>query len=288
MVLKANKTDTILVNPDIKQYLPLETYKEAVDILELFTTIILFSFSKHSTGVKDNIIRNFIARSIVALKGIMKLWEIEDYSDCWVLNRCILDRLFHLRALAKDDAFDLFEKWSFKRQYDSKNRIRTDPEFGGKLNPDFFKDLDVQKERYIKVSKERIQWKRPKAEEIAKEMDLDFLYKFGYDYASSRVHPMANDGEEDFLKLTKLSAGDILVNQRSVISNSCLAVNILIQEGLNSSNLAWRNIIFDFLRDFLRFLKDGSKKYLVTFYKIGSLGPDVDFCKKANKKDETK
>jgi len=37
----------------------------------MFTTIILFSFAKHGTEVKEIIIRNFIARAIVALKGIL-------------------------------------------------------------------------------------------------------------------------------------------------------------------------------------------------------------------------
>jgi hypothetical protein len=286
MALKAN---TPLIKPDGKLYLPFEAYKKAAGVLEVFATIILFSLVNHSTGVRDNIIRNFIARSVTTLKGITRLWEIEDYADCWVLNRCILDRLFHLRALAKDDAFDLFEKWSFKRQYDSKNRIHSDPEFKGTLNPDFFRDLRTKKKRYDKVSKERIQWERPEAKDIAKEMGLGFLYKYGYDYASSRVHPMANDGEEDFLRLTKLklSGGNVLVDQRSVISNSCLAVAILIQEGLEDSNLAWENIIFNFLRDFVSFLKDGSKIYMATFSTIASLGPDVDFCRKRDKQDKT-
>jgi len=279
---------TKIITTEKKQYFPVEAYKEAIDILAAVATIILFSFAGHSSGIRDNIIRNFIARAIVALKGIMKLWEISDHHDCWVLHRCILDRLFHLRALTKDDAFELFENWSFKQQYDAKNKIRSDPELKGRINPDFFKDMDKHKKRYAIISKEKPKWKRPKPEVIAKEMDLTFFYKYGYDYASTLVHPMANDGEDDFYRQTKLSGKNYFVDQRLVINNSCIATALLINDGLSYSNLSWRAIIFDFLEYFLDFFKSGSKKYLISFYKIGKLGPDVDLCRKSNKKINTK
>ena len=277
-----------LISATRKQYFPIKAYGEAIYILDLFTKIILFQFAEHSTGIKDNIIRNFIARGIVALKGIMKLWEISDYQDCWVLHRCILDRLFHLRALIRDDTFELFERWSFKHQYDSRNKIRSEPYFKEGINPEFCKDMDVQKERYAIISKERPQWKRPKPEEIAREMDYHFLYKYGYNYASTLVHPMANDGEDDFFKLTKLSGRKFFIDPKLVINNSCVVVALLINEGLSDSNLAWRRLVFDFISYFIDFLKSGSEEYKVSFYKIGSLYPDTDLCKKATKKRTTK
>ena len=94
---------------------------------------------------------------------------------------------------------------------------------------------------------------------------------------------MANDGEADFLRQTKLSPKDVLTDQRVVINNSCLAVIVLIQEGLNTSNLLWRGIVYDFLDNFRSFLMCGSKEYQLTFYKIEKLSPDVDFYKKKKK-----
>ena len=58
---------------------------------------------------------------------------------------------------------------------------------------------------------------------------------------------------------------------------------MLINEGLSISNFTWRGIVFEFLSDYLEFLRTGSKKYLVTFFKIGSLGPNFDLCKKTDK-----
>lgn len=257
-----------------------ESYRVAIDTLANFTKHILFSFAMHSTDIKDVIIRNFIARAIVSLNGILKLWEIGDYQDCWVLYRCILDRLFHLTALARDNTFELFEKWSFKQQYDFNNKLRSDPDFKRKLDPNFFRDMDEQKERYLIISKERPKWERPKAEVVAREMDLMFLYKYGYDYASTLVHPMANDGRMDFSRLTNFKEVELFADPKIVITNSCLVVALLIQEGLNHSTLNWRVLIYDFLNNFLNFLKSDSMEYLLSFKKINQLAKNFDLCKK--------
>jgi len=262
------------------QYLDMDSIKEVIETLDVFATIVLFSLGQHGKGVKDTIIKNFIARSIVSLKGILRLYEEKDYHDCWILHRCILDRLFHLNALAKDDSFDLFEKWSLKQQYEFKNKVRSDPEFRNKVIPGYFDDMEKNKVRYLEICKENPKWNRPKAEKIAKEMNLDFLYKYGYDYASTFIHPMANDGDADFYRQTRQGTDDMFQDQRVVLNNSCLVVTLLIQEGLNVSSLQWRVIVYDFLSNCRKFLQNGAKDYLTTFLKIGSLGPDINLCKK--------
>jgi hypothetical protein len=119
-------------------------------------------------------------------------------------------------------------------------------------------------------------------------MNLDFLYKYGYDYASTLVHPMANDGVEDFLRLTELQGNSIYFDQRPVVSNSCLAVTLLIGEGLGASGLEWISPVIDFLYDFRDFLSDGSENYKMSFLKIGSLGPNAKLCRKPARKAEGK
>ncbi len=42
--------------------------------------------------------------------------------------------------------------------------------------------------------------RRAKAAAIAKDMVMQFLYQYGYDYAFTHVHPMANDDQDDFLR----------------------------------------------------------------------------------------
>lgn len=120
-------------------------------------------------------------------------------------------------------------------------------------------------------------WCRPKAEDVAKSMGLGFLYRFGYDLASTHVHPMAQDGEIDFARLT------FLANHQSpdatVVRNSILVQSMLIQEALNASSVQWSKIIYDFIDQLRKFLNDGKNlEFLVTFYKIGKAWPTLDFC----------
>jgi len=69
------------------QYLPVESYKEAIECIRDVGKLILYSFANYSLSTKDYIIRNFIARAIVSLNGIVKLYEIEDYEKTLQENR---------------------------------------------------------------------------------------------------------------------------------------------------------------------------------------------------------
>lgn len=269
----------------IREYPSVEAYEEAVKVFEVFTKIVLFAFAgQQPPETMDKIIRNFIARSVVTLRSILELWKIQAYSDCWVLHRCIMDRLFYLKSLAKGKAFDAFDDWCLKQQYEYMNKVRSDPEFKGRVGPSFFKDMERYKARYNELCKRGVDWRRPRAEDVAMDAGWGFLYKYAYDHASSHVHPMANDGEQEFHRLTKLAEPRDCGDSRLVLNNSCLAALLLVQEGLNISNFRWRRVVFDFLGDFLAFLQDASRKYAVTYCKIISLGPDFEVCEKTDKK----
>lgn len=177
------------------QYLSVEQCKEAADALHVLSGILLFEYARHNEASARNLItRNFIARADTMVRGIFELWEITDYGDCWVLHRCLLDRLFHLHALNDRNQFDSFEDWSFKMQFDAANRVRSDPDLTEQQHA-LVNNLTVeQKTRYRQLSERTPEWRRPKAEDVAKSMDLMFLYRYGYDFASQHVHPMANDG----------------------------------------------------------------------------------------------
>ena len=218
-----------MINSDNKTYAPVERFHDAVDILDKFSTVLLFELAKNASTTKDIIIRNFIARSIVSLKGIMKLWDLKDYHDCWILFR---------------------------------------KEFKDRLNPDFYTDTVQQKEKYNDICKEKVEWKRPKPETIAKQMHLDFLFKYGYDYASKLVHPMANDGQEDFYIQLDLPEINKFPDNISVLQNSCLVVKLIIQEGLNISSFRWREGMFDFLDNFIKFIDIGALDCLNDFKQV--------------------
>jgi len=212
------------------------------------------------------------------LRSVMALWDLSNFHDCWSLHRCLVDRLFHLYALGKNDAYEAFDDWSFMKQFEAQNRVRSDPNCRDLLDSPLFTPTLGERKRYALLAKSPAQWKRPKAEDTAKDMNLPILYAYSYDFASTHVHPMANDGAEDFFTITKLEPRPDFPNQISVLHNSLLVGCMIVQQGLNQSDFRWRSIIYDFLDDLMQHLLDGSTKYKVTYCKFAELGPDTRLC----------
>ncbi len=192
-------------------------------------------------------------------------------SDCWILHRSLLDRLFHLRALNDNDQFDLFDDWSFKMQCEAANRLRSDPEFKGQIK-ELVDDLTTeQKMRYQRLVKNSPNWRRPKAEDVARAMDLSFLYKYGFDFASQHVHPMANDGQQDFFNITHLEPKPNFPKPIMVLSNSILAASLIAQEALNASTLSWRRVVYDAVDGIRNFLRSASPEHLLALVKVSKM-----------------
>ena len=252
-------------------YLDIHAYEEAIDATHVFGGIVLFELSRHNCITRDIIIRNFLARTDVLLKAILHLWQINDLHDCWVLHRCLMDRLFHLSELDVLNEFDLFEEWSFFEQYKAQNKIRSDIELAAaKTNPLFTPSQDEAARAKI-LSKAPPEWHRPKAEDVAKRLDMTFLYKYGYDFASRHVHPMANDGERDFFEITHLEPAPSYPDQRVVLSNSILVGSMIFQVGLNASSFKWRHVVFNFLSELREHLQGGNATHLISLAKIADL-----------------
>jgi len=264
---------------DPEHYLTVESYVEALGAFHAISGIILFEFARQERGKRDIIIRNFLARTNMMVRAVFRLWDLQDYQDCWILHRCLLDRLFHLNHLQEHDQFELFEAWSFLEQYNALNRVRSDPEFSDARESRMFALTPEQKERAKALSLNPPDWQRPRAEEVAKRLNMRFLYRFGYDFGSRHVHPMADDGQQDFFAITKLEPAPNFPDQRSVLSNTLLVGTMIVQEGLNASTLSWRAIVYDFLDDLRRFLDSGSDNYKLSFVKLGKLIEDgVRLC----------
>jgi len=260
-----------VIHPD--EYLSAEQYNEAAEALHVLSGMLLFEFARQNetTATRDLIVRNFIARADTMVRGILRLWEIKDYGDCWILHRSLLDRLFHLRALNDNDQFDLFDDWSFKMQCEAANRLRSDPEFKGQIK-ELVDDLTTeQKMRYQRLVKNSPNWRRPKAEDVARAMDLSFLYKYGFDFASQHVHPMANDGQQDFFNITHLEPKPNFPKPIMVLSNSILAASLIAQEALNASTLSWRRVVYDAVDGIRNFLRSASPEHLLALVKVSKM-----------------
>lgn len=253
-------------------------YLELVDALHLFTTGLLLQFANASESLRRKIIRNFIARTQTTLDAISALWKLGHYSDGWALHRTMLDRLFHLHALAEKDEFERFERWSFMRQYRCGLRILGDMDIAPHAKEGLFVRTPEHDRRYQQLLKEDTKWSSPRAEEAAKSLGVSFLYRYGYDVGSRHVHPLADDGQREFIRLTHF--GDPSEAGRTVlIGNSILVQAILIDEGLRATDLSWRRMILEFgghIRSALA--GEDDVEWRSFFVKIANAGESFSWC----------
>jgi hypothetical protein len=263
-------------------YLNIEEYTELAATIHATALIIMLTLARVSSEPRDVIIRNFIAKGSTCLRSILAIWQLNDFENCWVFYRIMLDRPFHLRALVDNNEFETFEKWSFIQQYKTRHNARSDPELRPKVSPGKVSFTPEQKQRYLQLLKENIVWSRPKAEQVAKKMNWQFLYKYGYDYASTLVHPMATDGEQDFQLLLDHQLG-LEDDQKGVLNNAVITQLLLMQTGLNSGNFRWRSLLYDFLDHCLAALDTHDRTYGQTFAKIAAQEPGFQWCERRPK-----
>jgi len=185
--------------------------------------------------------------------------------------------LLHLHHLAESDGFSEFEEYSFVSMYEARHKLLSDPDMNAKVPLSLRELQKADRPRYDATSAKPARWRRPKAEDVAKSMKLGFLYRFGYDYASTHVHPMSRDGEGDFTALISAPHA-VTVPDATVVRNSILVQTMLVQEAFNVSQMRWRAIAYDFLDQIREFLGTGDPQFHVTFYKIGKAWPEFQLC----------
>ncbi|MEW8372642.1 MAG: DUF5677 domain-containing protein [Candidatus Thiodiazotropha sp.] len=265
-----------------KTYQEIETYRQAADSLYAVCGMVLFCFAKNECDTKNIIIRNFISRSALSLKGVFALWDISDYHNAWIVYRGIMDRLFHLHSIGSNNEFQEFDDWSLFEQYKSQNRVKSDKEFKHEAVGWVYELSKEQKKRIKILEKNKPNWKRPKAENTAKDMGMEFLYKYGYDFASTHVHPMSNDGHQDFFTITKLQPAPRFPSQVTVIHNTLLASTMILQDALNHSSFRWRRLLWDYIDQIRLLLDSGNTDYHESFVKLAAVFKDEPLCESNN------
>ncbi|WP_146746649.1 hypothetical protein [Sinomicrobium soli] len=78
----------------------------------------------------------------------------------------------------------------------------------------------------------------PKLEQLAKELNLGALYNFGYDVGSSYIHPRAEEGHLDALRIIRNQRSDTF-KLDNILKNAILISNSILMFGLHNSNLNW-------------------------------------------------
>lgn len=261
-----------------------EALQRAIETFRVYCGVVVLSFAKHGQGLRDTIARNFIARGMSCTQSIFAVWKAGSEQDAWILHRSLLDRLLHLDHLDETDGFSDFEEYSFLSMYEARHQLLSDADMTSKVPPSLKELQKSNKARYDEIAAKRSRWRRPKPEDVAKKMNLGFLYRLGYDYASMHVHPMAEDGEADFTALVSPPHA-LTPPDATVVWNSILVQTMLVQEALNVSTMRWHPIVYDFLDQIRAFLGTGDPQFHKTFYEIGRAWPDIQLCEPAASTD---
>lgn len=184
----------------------------------------------------------------------------------------MVDRLGHLYYLERTNSYKDFDDWSFLRQMDANNTSLSDVNFKDTLPKEFFLPTKENKDRYKQIQKSGLKWKRPDIEEEFKTKGFYFLYKFGYDYASTHVHPMANDGMVEYYRMIETPPSEVITHfnhqTKLIIQNSTLISSMTVTECLNFSSLKWRALVFRFLESFRHAINNQENEFELNFIKL--------------------
>ncbi|GAA5521267.1 DUF5677 domain-containing protein [Aliifodinibius salicampi] len=235
--------------------------------------MLIFDLAEKTEKSKDFYLRNCIAKGSSLLESILILYKKEYYDNALILYRSLLDRLVHVYYLSKHDSFQEFKFETLTANFEHVNNARSDQSLEGILEDPLFQITKEEWKKYQEYKQNLDGWNKPDPKKILKENDLGFLYKFGYEYASRRVHPTYFDGYPEFHTITKLEPNpyDKFDNQ-TIINNSVLITSVLFSECLTKSSFSFRQIVFDYFKSIHNLLHDDSDKdYKNKFVKIAKL-----------------
>lgn len=235
--------------------------------------MLIFDLAEKTDKSKDFYLRNCIAKASSLLDSILTLYKKDYYDNALILYRSLLDRLVHVYYLSKHDLFQEFKFETLIANFELVNNARSNQSLEGILEDPLFQISKEERKKYQEYKQNSDGWNKPDPKTILKENDLGFLYRFGYDYASRRVHPTYFDGYLEFHTLTKLEPNPYgKFDNQTIINNSVLITSVLIPECLTKFSFSFRNVVFDFFKSIHNLLTDeGDKDYKNRFAKIAEL-----------------
>lgn len=225
-------------------------YTEIIHKLEIVSKVILIQLADKVETNKDKYLRNAIARSISLLKAINQLYSTKEYNSGWILYRSLIDRLVYVFYFSDDVNFTSFDNWSFIKTFEYRNNVKSYNKYQvrkPKLGLDHNKS---EVDKYYELKKRKIKWSKPDPETVLKQKGFDFLYNFGYDFASVHSHPIVTDGEFEFYSLTGIEPNPYkIIDQNNLIKNSILIHSIIQQEVYNQLTYRFIGVLHSLIEE---------------------------------------
>jgi len=214
---------------------------------------------------KDYIIVNFLSRASATTKSMMHLYDLNDYSSFMILLRIVIERILYLGHLELTNAYEEFEKDTIWERHRQLHRIKSDADMVRKAGSQFktayqISHLLVKNIKRMFGSKKGLPYH---AETSAKQMKLDFLYTYGYEVASSYVHPMADEGSQELEELIANTVRSLGSEKASLLQNACFALLLLVRYSVKYSSMAWDSRYSSFVDAMMKYTGTGDKASIV-------------------------
>ncbi len=224
--------------------------KSIIDRMEIISKWLLLRLAERAEFKRDIYLRNAIAKNLSLLRSIEKLHSEKQFNQAWILFRSLLDRLVYLYYLNDNNLYEAFDDWTFIKVYEQRNNAKADERFKETLADPLFKSTPEESQRYALLKKQNVGWFKPNPKDVLKSRGMDFLYKFGYDYASMHTHPMSSDGDLEFHQITGLEP-----NPHSgftfdeLYSNTLLVGTLIHQEIFDGLSFKFMKLCYSFLEE---------------------------------------
>jgi hypothetical protein len=221
--------------------------------------------------LKEKISLCWLSRTLRQLEAVEILVRGGYHADGWISFRSLLERYLLYTHLCAMNEFEVFDDWCFKQRHEGAMRVKSNAMLQTKPEVMQHKFSENETERYRRVlADERVRkWKRPKMEEVSRRVEMKFLYDAGYDFASGYVHPVADDGNDDYF---------ILMNRpheihddntpQILVRNAQLVTTLHMQEFMNQPGLNWRRVVYDLIDAIRHKIGGETIDYSVTLQKV--------------------
>ncbi|WP_026838874.1 DUF5677 domain-containing protein [Gillisia sp. JM1] len=231
---------------------------ELVDSYKRITRFVILIFENDKSETKQIILRNFIAKSHSLLNSISILISENQEGEAMALYRLLIERYFYLEYLEQKNKYQEFKDWSYIKTFESRNNTRSKSEFNDSMTKDYLKDSPEQIRKYQDLKKKNIDWIEPKLEKFAKELNLSFLYSMGYDLGSSFIHPRADEGYWDALRIVN-NDQSIEFRKLNILKNSVLIANSILIYATNKSSIDFGRFLNLYCNSIFAYLNEGKE-----------------------------
>jgi len=243
--------------------------KEIIEKTVFVNRYILLKIAGKDQNRRDYYLRNSLAKATTLIISIDLLYSQGLISEGWSLYRNLIDRLIYIYYLMDNDLFEIFESTTKINVYEYNNTVKADELMVKKIKDDIFNATKDQANDYKNEKNKKLKFIKPDPKSVLKGKHLDFVYKYGYDYASSRVHPNFDDGLFEFHSLTGLKPNPYNRFDNSLlIQDSILIYSVLSKEIMSGLSQNFRAIVYTFFTDSSKYYLDEKNNFLDSFQKI--------------------